>query len=301
MAIPNYQTLMLPILQIAADGKEHKFSEAVPIIGDQFGLTKAELTELLPSGSQPVINNRAGWARTYLKKAGLLSTPRRGYFSITDRGRQVLATSPENIDNAYLKRFSEFKAFKTRRKNISADQQLLTDSHETPEDSIAAAYQQLQKTIEDEVLQSLIEVSPAYFEKIVVDILVKMGYGGNRQDAAKALGKTGDGGIDGIINEDVLGLDVIYVQAKRWQTTVSRPEVQKFAGALQGKRARKGVFITTSEFSAGAKEYGRMIESRIILIDGERLAKLMVEYGLGVSTVGTYKIKKLDSDYFDEG
>lgn len=305
MAIPDYQTLMLPVLKLAADEKEHKFSQAVEELADDFSLTAEERNELLPSGSQAVFNNRVGWARSYLKQAGLLASPKRGFFTITPTGSELLATNPVKIDISVLDQYPEFIEFKNRKKDKSETEsqtETSTDaeSTQTPEDALASAYKKLRSALESEVLSSVKDSSPSFFERLVVDLLVKMGYGGNRQDAGKALGKSGDGGIDGIINEDRLGLDVIYIQAKRWEGTVGRPEIQKFAGALQGQRARKGVFITTSSFTKEAIEYASLIESKIILIDGEQLSRLMVEHNVGVSTVGQYEVKKLDSDYFDD-
>lgn len=304
MAIPDYQTLLLPVLKLAADGEEHKFSQAVEELTEEFNLSTEERNELLPSGSQAVFNNRVGWARTYLKQAGLLASPKRGFFTITQLGTELLAANPAKIDISVLERYPEFIEFKNRKKGKSEYESQLEipteqDSTLTPEDSLASAYNQLRLALESEVLSSVKEASPSFFERLVVDLLVKMGYGGSRQDAGKALGKSGDGGIDGTINEDRLGLDVIYIQAKRWEGPVGRPEIQKFAGALQGQRARKGVFITTSSFTKEAIEYASLIESKIILIDGEHLSRLMVEHNVGVSTVGRYEVKKLDSDYFD--
>ena len=304
MAIPDYQTLMLPVLKLAADENEHRFSQAVEELADEFGLSTEERNELLPSGSQAVFNNRVGWARSYLKQAGLLASPKRGFFTITPRGIDQLATNPKRIDISVLEQYPEFIEFKNRKKDKSEIEAQVETSTEqestlTPEDALASAYKKLRSALESEVLSSVKEATPSFFERLVVDLLVKMGYGGNRQDAGKALGKSGDGGIDGIINEDQLGLDVIYIQAKRWEGSVGRPEIQKFAGALQGQRARKGVFITTSSFTNEAKEYASLIESKIILIDGEHLSRLMVEHNVGVSTVGQYEVKKLDSDYFD--
>ena len=298
---------MLPVLKLAADGREHKFSHAVEALADQFALSPAERNELLPSGSQAVFNNRVGWARAYLKQAGLLGAPKRGFFVITDKGRRLLAQNPREINVAVLEQYPEFVEFKNRRKekvessNEDADTEAPEQStKETPEDALASAYKKLRVALEADIIAALKDSSPSFFERVVVDLLVKMGYGGNRQDAGRALGKSGDGGVDGIINEDRLGLDVIYIQAKRWDGTVGRPEIQKFAGALQGQRARKGVFITTSFFTKEAKEFASIIESKIILIDGAQLAKLMAEHNVGVSTVGIYEVKKLDSDYFDE-
>lgn len=305
MAIPDYQSLMLPVLRLAFDGKEHKFSGAVEALADEFGLSMEERNELLPSGSQAVFNNRVGWARSYLKQAGLLVSPRRGFFEITTNGLELLATGPTKIDITVLERYPEFIEFRNRKKDKSDSgapigQGFEAHESETPEDSLASAYTKLRKALESEILNAVKESSPSFFERLVVDLLVKMGYGGNRQDAGKALGKSGDGGIDGIINEDRLGLDVIYIQAKRWEGAVGRPEIQKFAGALQGQRARKGVFITTSTFTKEAREYAALIESKIILIDGEHFSRLMAEHNVGVSTVGQYEVKKLDSDYFNE-
>lgn len=305
MTIPDYQTLMLPVLRLASDGNEHKFSKAVEELADEFNLSTEERNELLPSGSQAVFNNRVGWARSYLKQAGLLASPKRGFFTITQQGAELLATNPSRIDAPTLEQFPEFIEFKSRKKERGEEDQtelLQTSEQEstlTPEDSLASAYNKLRSALESEILVAVKESSPSFFERVVVDLLVKMGYGGNRQDAGRALGKSGDGGIDGIINEDRLGLDVIYIQAKRWEGVVGRPEIQKFAGALQGQRARKGVFITTSSFTKEAREYASVIETKIILIDGEHLSKLMAEHNVGVSTVGQYEVKKLDSDYFD--
>ena len=304
MPIPDYQTIMLPVLQLAADKQEHKFSDSVQYLANKFSLTDEEKGELLPSGTQAVFNNRVGWARSYLKQAALLSSPKRGYFSITDKGLKLLAEKPEKVTSALLERYTEFQEFRNRKKDQSKIPDENETTHisesETPEDSLASAYKLLRKNLEDEILASVKDSSPAFFERLVVDLLVKMGYGGNRQDAGRALGKSGDGGIDGIINEDQLGLDVIYIQAKRWEGGVGRPEIQKFAGALQGQRARKGVFITTSGFTKEALDYVSLIDSKIILIVGVKLASLMAEHNVGVTVAGKYEVKKIDSDYFDE-
>jgi len=304
VAIPDFQTLMLPVLKLAADGEEHKFRQAVEEVAEEFNLSTEERNQLLPSGSQAVFNNRVGWARSYLKHAGLLASSKRGFFTITRIGTELLSTNPEKIDILVLEQYPEFVEFKNRKKDKSENEAQVEkfieqESTLTPEDTLASAYKQLRSVLESEVLSSVKEASPSFFERLVVDLLVKMGYGGSRQDAGKALGKSGDGGIDGIINEDRLGLDVIYIQAKRWEGSIGRPEIQKFAGALQGQRARKGLFITTSSFTKEAIEYASLIESKIILIDGEHLSRLMAEHNVGVSTVGRYEVKKLDSDYFD--
>ena len=298
---------MLPLLRLASDGREHRFRDAVEQLASEFGITVVERAELLPSGTAPIFDNRVGWARTYLKQAGLLLSPKRGLFQITEAGRALLAENPPQIDAALLDRYEPFREFKSRRRDKSEGdvdraikpslQEPATD--QTPEDALAAAYQKFRRNIEGELLEQVKATSPAFFERLVIDLLVAMGYGGSRQDAGRAIGRSGDEGIDGIIKEDKLGLDVIYVQAKRWEGTVGRPEIQKFAGALQGQRANKGVFITTSEFSREAEEYANVISSKIILIDGARLAGLMVDHNVGVAPVGLYELKRVDSDYFE--
>lgn len=299
MAIPDYQTLMLPLLRLAQDRQEHRFRDAVEMLAQEFNLTDQERSELLPSGSQSLFSNRVGWARTYLKQAGLLESPKRGFFKITQAGLELLNTNPARVDNSTLEHYPAFIEFKGRRRE-SANDQPEALSNETPEDALASAYKKLRLDIESELLDSVKSASPSFFERLVVDLLVKIGYGGNRQDAASAVGKSGDGGIDGIIKEDRLGLDVIYIQAKRWDGTVGRPEIQKFAGALQGQRAKKGIFITTSSFSGDARDYVKYIDTRIILIDGAQLVGLMVDNNVGVSPAGTYEVKKIDSDYFED-
>lgn len=303
MAIPDYQSCMLPLLRYAADGQEHQLKEAVQKLAQEFKLTEEELNEFLPSGQQPVFINRMGWARTYLKKAGLLSSPRRGYFQITARGQTVLREAPRQINVKYLERFPEFLEFKSARKDSSEEEGLAeaeTAPGQTPHEALETAYERLRSELAAEILQTLKSSDPTLFENIVVELLVKMGYGGSRKDAGRAIGRTGDEGIDGIIKEDHLGLDNIYIQAKRWESTVGRPELQKFAGALQGQRARKGIFITTSEFSRDAYEYVSRIDSKIVLIDGKALSRLMIDFGVGVTTVASYDVKKIDSDYFSD-
>jgi restriction system protein len=302
MAIPDYQSVMLPLLRIAADGSEHLFREAIEKLSEEFALTDAERSELLPSGTAHVFANRVGWARTYLKQAGLLSAPKRGVFRITPEGSALLEKNPGRIDNNLLNQYEPFRAFRTRGKSEDeqATQPLLpAPSAQTPEDAMALAYQRVRKELEAELLEQVKASSPAFFERLVVDLLVAMGYGGSRQDAGRAIGKSGDGGIDGMIKEDRLGLDVIYVQAKRWDGTVGRPEVQKFAGALQGQRANKGVFITTSSYTKDALEYANVIATKIILIDGETLVGLMVDHNVAVARIGVYELKRIDTDYFE--
>lgn len=300
---------MLPLLRLAADGREHKFREAVEQLSVEYGLTSDERSELLPSGTAFLFDNRVGWARTYLKQAGLVSSQKRGTFFITERGRSVLERNPTRIDAADLEQFEEFRDFRSRRRDVPADTAPSTElsdslqtqvfSNETPEDRLASAYRGLRQELEIELLEQIKSSAPTFFEQLVVDLLVAMGYGGSKQDAGRAIGKSGDGGIDGIIKEDRLGLDVIYIQAKRWEGAVGRPEIQKFAGALQGHRATKGVFITTSSYTREAIEYAGLISTKIILVGGKELVTLMIDHNVGVSTIGVYEIKRVDSDYFE--
>lgn len=313
MPIPDYQTLMLPLLQLASDKQEHRFRDAIEKLASEFSLTDEERGTMLPSGTALLFDNRVGWARTYLKQAALLESPKRGIFRITPRGLGLLAQNPSRIDNSTLEQFPEYLAFKLRRNDekpndlvqrpmFVADQSsqaVEPSSDSTPEELFSQAYQRLRGNLEAELLEQVKSASPAFFERLVIDLLVAMGYGGSRQDAGRAIGRSGDGGIDGIIKEDKLGLDVIYVQAKRWEGTVGRPEIQKFAGALQGQRANKGVFITTSGFSKEAEDYAGVISSKIILITGEQLSKLMVDHNVGVSPISKYELKRIDSDYFE--
>ena len=303
MAIPDYQSLMLPVLRIAGDGALHQSRAALDGLGVELGLSDAELTELLPSGTSTYFASRVGWARSYLKAAGLLVSPRRGTFQITESGKAVLARNPTRIDNEHLMQYESFRAFRARSRTGDSEAPASAapepPSELTPEDAMAQAYARVRRALEADLLEQVKSASPTFFEQLVVDLLVAMGYGGSRQDAGRAVGRGGDGGIDGIIKEDRLGLDVIYVQAKRWEGTVGRPEIQKFAGALQGQRANKGVFITTSSFSRDARDYAESIISKIILLDGETLATLMVDHNVGVNRTGVYELKAIDSDYFE--
>lgn len=303
MAIPDYQSLMLPLLALAADGQEHSIREAREHLAASLGLTADEREELLPSGRQPVFDNRVAWAKTYLQQAGLLAAPRRAHFQITDRGRQVLAKKPAAIDIKLLDRFPEFVEFRTSgKKNGDGAAAAGAEScaTATPEEMLESAHQQIRSDLAADLLKRIKAAPPAFFERLVVELLVRMGYGGSRKEAGKALGRSGDEGIDGIINEDRLGLDTIYLQVKRWDGTVGRPEIQKFVGALHGKRARKGVFITTSGYSGEAREYVANIDPKVVLINGPELAELMIDFGLGVTTTASYEIKRVDSDYFGE-
>ena len=297
--IPDYQTCMLPLLKYAEDKNEHKFSDAVEYLSDEFALTKEERKELLPSKSQDVITNRIGWARTYLKKAGLLEDTRRGYFKITERGLSVLSENLEKLSTKYLQKFDEFIAFREKHieKDTSSEIELTTEA--TPEEMLETGFAKLSENLIDDLLAKIGESSPSFFEHLVVDLLVHMGYGGSFSEAAQVVGKSGDEGIDGIIKEDKLGLDTIYIQAKRWKGVVGRPEIQKFADELLGQKASKGVIITTSSFTKEAEEYVSSVDRKVVLIDGTKLATLMIEHNVGISTVRTFEIKRIDSDYFE--
>jgi restriction system protein len=299
MAIPTYDQIMLPLLRWAAECRDDiQVRASVEAMADHYSLSDEERTQLLPSGQQALLDNRVAWARTYLKKAGLIDSSRRGFFRVTAQGLELLQEPLDKLDKNMLKRFESFRSFINIEKS-ELEVVVQAQCSATPEDLLAAAYKEIRSGLESDLLDQVKQVTPAFFEQLVVDLLVAMGYGGNRADAAQAIGKSGDGGIDGVINEDRLGLDVIYIQAKRWEGNVGRPEIQKFAGALQGQRARKGVFITTSAFTKDAQEYASFIDSRIILIDGGRLVGLMAEHNVGVSVVGTYEIKRIDQDYFE--
>jgi restriction system protein len=309
MAIPDYETIMLPLLQFASDGEVHQTRQAIEHLANHFQLTEEERKDLLPSGTQARFDNRVNWARSYLGQAGLLASTARGSFVITGRGLQVLATPPARIDRRFLEQFEEFQEFQSRKKSKAAGAASAAprvpgaaDNPDTatPEELLESNYQSLRENLAQEILDRIAACSPAFFEQLVVDLLVKMGYGGSRKDAGEAIGRTGDDGIDGIIKEDRLGLDVVHIQAKRWKNTVGRPDVQSFAGSLEGNRSRKGVFITTSNFSQDARDYVKRIEKKIILIDGETLANLMIDYRVGVSEVATYSVCRLDADYYEQ-
>ena len=303
MPVPDYQTVMLPLLRFVGKVGTTTIRAATDAISDEFKLTPEERTMLLPSGNQEIIVNRVGWARTYMKKAGLLSSPQRGQVEITERGRQVLKENPAKINVEYLNRFPEFQAFRTTENDTSispVEPKAELASTETPEEQLEQSYQDLKSSLLFDVLDKVKTCSPQFFERLVVDTVVKMGYGGSRKESGKAIGQSGDEGIYGIINEDRLGLDVIYLQAKRWEGNVSRPEIQKFAGALQGKRAKKGIFITTSDFTREAQDFVKNIDAKIILISGKQFADLMWEHNVGVSSAATYEVKRLDLDFFSE-
>ena len=301
MAIPDFQSIMLPLVRHCGDGQEHATSDTVEALATEFSLSEDERKALLPSGVQEIFVNRVAWAKSHLKMAGLLESPRRGVFKITPRGQDVLQKKPTAINLKFLHQFPEYVQFRSIRRTKAETSDEADNGHTgTPEESLEVAYAKIRDDLAVDILQRLKICSPAFFERLVVEVIVKMGYGGSRQDAGKAIGRSGDGGIDGMIKEDKLGLDAIYIQAKRWENTVGRPEIQKFVGALTGQRARKGLFITTSDYSGEAHDYVSRIETKVVLIDGETLAQLMIDHNVGVSTITTYELKKIDTDYFTE-
>lgn len=302
MTIPDYQSIMLPLLNFAADNQEHSVREAIDHIADTFQLTERDRKEVLPSGSQYVIDNRVGWARTYLKKAGLLETPKRSYLKITDLGMDVLKKNPPEINVKFLEQFPLFIEFRNtkKEKDEQENREVDSSSSQTPQELLEYGYQKIKNDLSQELLGLVKQSSPMFFERLVVELLLSIGYGGSRKDAGQAIGQSGDGGIDGIIKEDKLGLDVIYIQAKRWENVVGSKEIRNFVGSLVGQKANKGVFITTSNFTKDALEYVKTITHKVILIDGETLTQLMIENNVGVSKVISYDIKKIDSDYFIE-
>lgn len=304
MAIPDYQTLMLPVLTFAAKG-ENRVPEIAETIATQLGLSEEEREQMLPSGTQRVLHNRIHWAKFYMTKAGLILSPRRGVFTASAAGRDLLATSPSRIDIETLKAYPTFVAFHeasaagTNQRDVPAVE-AASASAATPEEQVDAAYSVLTAALKAELLNRILEQTPTFFERVIVDLLVAMGYGGSHENAAMRLGKSGDGGIDGIVDEDRLGLDRIYLQAKRYTpgSSVGRPEIQAFVGSLVGLGATKGVFVTTSSFSTPALEFVRGLQQRIVMIDGARLTELMVEFGVGVRLSRTVEFKRLDEDFF---
>ena len=307
MAVPGFQEFMRPFLDELASGITRSMQEMTEAVAERMGLSDSDREELLPSGTQKVYANRIAWTRTYLKKAGLVESPSRGNIRITPLGSETLRTHAGGIDNRFLSRFPSFVEFHEKGSTSVAKSPGATVpdiatpvEEQTPEEALQQAYQSLRSALAEEVLGKVRQCSPEFFERLVVELIVAMGYGGSLSDAGKAIGRTGDGGIDGIIKEDRLGLDVIYIQAKRWNDTVGRPEIQKFSGALDGQRAKKGIFITTSAFSKDAREFASIIEKKIILIDGNELSNLMMDFNVGVAPISRFEVKKLDLDYFEE-
>lgn len=302
MAVPDFQSFMLPLLKFASDGKEHSQSEASESLSNHFSITESERREMLPSGRQTRFNNRVAWANVYLRKSGFLESTRRGRFKITERGQEILRSNPARIDVKFLMKNgdAEFREFHRPSRQDENHEDPSIETVRTPREIMDAGYLEMRRDLSQEIIKRIKSSSPRFFEHLVVELLVAMGYGGSRKDAGEAVGQSGDGGVDGIIKEDRLGLDVIYLQAKRWEGTVGRPIVQAFAGSLEGHRARKGVLITTSQFSPDALDYVTRIEKKIVLIDGDELAKLMIDFGIGVAADAVYEIKRLDTDYFEE-
>jgi restriction system protein len=304
--IPTYEEIMLPLLKFLSDKQEHSLQDAHDTLANQFKLTEEERRELLPSGQQPIFRNRLGWAGTYMNKACLLESPKRAHFKITDRGVTLLNDKPKELNTESLYRYPEFVDFKLLRKpkNDGALNNTFVlkdlEKNVTPEETLEYAFQKLRSELAKEVLEVVKKCSPGFFEKLVVDLLIRMGYGGSRKDAGEALGRSGDGGIDGIIKEDKLGLDTIYIQAKKWENIVPVKEIRDFTGALASKKARKGIFITTSSFPQSVYDFVTKVEYKIVLIDGEQLAYFMIENNVGLSVVNEYKVKKIDTDYFEE-
>ncbi len=293
---------MLPLLRHISGGKEHTLAGSRDLLAKQFQLTEEELSQKLPSGVANTFYNRLAWAKIYLERAGLITKVRRGVFRISVTGEGVLKNPPERIDIAYLDQFPDFKGFREKSGGSEDEQTTVPEStalSSTPEEALDFAYKNLRDDLAAQLLAQIKLSHPSFFEKLVVDLMLKMGYGGPGEDAGTVTSYGGDNGIDGIINEDMLGLDVIYLQAKRWESTIGRPEIQKFVGALVGKRARKGVFLTTSGFSSEAIAYAAGLDAKIVLIDGLRLAQLMIDFDVGVSSTQTYTIKRIDHDYFE--
>lgn len=302
MAIPNYQEIMLPLLKHLADQKIYSISEIRELLEIDFKLTDEEKNRILPSGRETYFTNRVSWARTYLMKASLIESPEKGSIKISQLGLETLKENPKEITSKYLEKFPTFNEFITRSRNKNKDIEKTSPSEEEkpPREIMESVYENLRFDLIVDLLNKTKECSPNFFENLVVDLILKIGYGGSRLDAGKAIGRTGDGGVDGIIKEDKLGLETIYIQAKRWEGTVGRPEIQKFIGALHGQKAKKGIFITTSKFSIEAREYAKEIETKVVLIDGEELANLMIDHDIGVSKIVNYELKRIDSDYFIE-
>jgi len=306
--IPDFQTIMLPTLEILADKKEHSLQDLISQISDKFKLTEKEKNELVPSGVQTKMYNRVTWVLTHFKKAHLAYTIRRGVFGITQEGMKILESKPPRIDLKFLKEIPEYKQWKDSyikdwQDTHSSDKKDIVEEIETdktPEELLDYSYSQLKEELAIELIEKIKECSPSFFERLVIDLLIKMGYGGSRKEAGKVIGKSGDGGIDGIINEDKLGLDTIYIQAKKWDNTVPIAQIRDFAGSLLSKKAKKGIFLSTSDFPKGAYDFVSSIEPKIILINGRELAELMIEYGVGVATKINYEVKKMDNDYFEE-
>ena len=305
MSVPDYQTLMLPVLSVSAGG-EVRIGEVVDRLADQLGLTAEERTELLPSGKQTVFSNRVHWAKTYLSKAGLVELTRRGHFKITARGQQVMASHPQRVNNSFLNRFEEFKQFKERSVQESSQDKgqaeaAFEHSRETPDETMRVAHKQIEAAVAQELLARIQSAPPAFFERLIVNLLLKMGYGGSSGDAGRALGRSGDDGVDGVIDQDALGLDRVYIQAKRYGegNNIGPGAIRDFFGSLDRHKAAKGLFVTTSAFSTSARETAEYLSKRIVLMDGEQLARLMIRFDVGCRVEEVFQIKKVDEEFFE--
>ncbi|HNR02081.1 MAG TPA: restriction endonuclease [Anaerolineaceae bacterium] len=296
MTIPSFKEMMLPLLAFSSDTREHSFSEALDHIKNVLNISPEDSKIMLKSGGQTVVENRLGWARTHLKMAGLLESKQRARFNITDLGMKVLSENPPEITDRYLMQFPSYQAFRNRHRGVKPT---LGSENKTPLEQIEEGYENLRSNLADDLLSNISKHPPSFFENLVVELLVAMGYGGSIEDAGQTVGRSGDGGIDGIIKEDKLGLDVIYIQAKRWEGNVGSKEIRNFVGALAGQRANKGVFITSSSFSKDALSYIQQIPQKVVLIDGQQLAQLMIDYDIGVSLEKSFHIKRVDQDYFE--
>jgi len=311
MPIPDFQTVMLPFLEVIRDGQEHNIQDIINQLAIRYNLTQDERYQRSPNSTNIVFNNKIGWTKTHLKNAKLIENPRRGIVKISERGLQVLTENPLRIDMRYLSRYPEYVTFRMASRVLPAEDEVvdhttvdivpLMRNTLTPFELLEQSYQEIRNDLADDLLEQVLSCSPQFFEQMVIDLLISMGYGGSRQDAGQAIGQSHDGGVDGIIKEDKLGLDEIYIQAKRWnKTTVGRPDVQNFVGSLVGRRAIKGIFITTSDFSRDAQEYVRGIDKKVILINGKELTQLMIDHGIGVTDITSYILKRVDTDYFTE-
>lgn len=303
MSIPDFQSLMRPLLELHRDQQEHLNRDLVEALAEKFSISDDERRQMLPSGRAKMFDNRVGWAKTYIANAGLIEAPKRGVSIITAQGVSLLDTHAGPINLRVLNEISGNKAIREKKSSKPTEFESSDDTAEdssTPEEAIENAYLKIRADVEQAIIAKILANPPEFLERVIIDLLVKMGYGGNRKDAGEAIGRSGDEGIDGIIKEDALGLDIIYLQAKRYESTVGRPDVQKFAGALQGQRAKKGIFITTSTYSKEARDFAAKIDTKIILIDGRMLARLMFDHGVGVSVSTIYEAKRIDTDYFDD-
>ena len=307
MVIPDFQTIMLPLLKITGDGQKHRHGDVSSVLAAQFNLKEADIKEMLPSGRQARFDNRVAWARAYLKKAGLIENTSRGIFRITEPGRALLKSNPSRIDIKLLMKYPEIQKWHNIKPAPTTDKGTKNNEDcnceyiksQTPLEALVASYQEIGRKLSDDLIEQIMKCSPRFFEELVIDLLQKMGYGGSAIDAGQVTGRSGDEGIDGIIKQDKLGLDIVYVQAKRWSNTVSAQEVRAFAGSLGGQKAQKGIMITTSQFTPAAWDFVEKSDRKIVLIDGERLAQLMIEHDIGVTKVQDYTVKRVDHDYFD--